>query len=268
MSRINDMSVSSRFVDLQDIEKNGGATFKLQDKSVTENGVVIADPTYDGLSKVDVDVQGGGGSDLENNKEATIDASTYTDPVEVLPSEGKDGMKKATITVNNIPEIEANKAQTIDVSTYTEPVEVTPTQGKDGMAKATVTLNNIPSGGGAPSMSSPMCLCFVDEEIGGHYIGVLANGTIAQSTSDIPNIKWFVNVEGSGSSRASYTSSQDDLADVFNDYSQFINLYTTRGCTITINGTTVSITNEYETLTLTLSDNIPLMLFVGINPTS
>lgn len=61
MSRINDMSVSSRCIDLQDIEKNGGATFKLQDKSVTENGVVIADPTYDGLSKVDVDVQGGGG---------------------------------------------------------------------------------------------------------------------------------------------------------------------------------------------------------------
>ena len=62
MSRINDMSVSSRFVDLRDIEKNGGATFKLQDKSVTENGTVVADPTYDGLSKVDVNVSGGSSS--------------------------------------------------------------------------------------------------------------------------------------------------------------------------------------------------------------
>lgn len=43
------------------------------------------------------------GADLENNKAATIDASTYTSPVEVTPSEGKDGMKKATITLSNIP---------------------------------------------------------------------------------------------------------------------------------------------------------------------
>ena len=43
------------------------------------------------------------GGDLEDNKAATIDASTYTSPVEVTPSEGKDGMKKATITVSNIP---------------------------------------------------------------------------------------------------------------------------------------------------------------------
>ena len=102
MSRINDMSVSSRFLDLQDIEKNGGATFKLQDKSVTENGVVIADPTYDGLSKVDVGVQG---ADLENNKTATIDVSTYTEPVQITPTKGKDGMVKATVTLTNIPEL-------------------------------------------------------------------------------------------------------------------------------------------------------------------
>ena len=43
------------------------------------------------------------GADLEDNKAATINASTYTEPVEVTPSEGKDGMKKATITLTNIP---------------------------------------------------------------------------------------------------------------------------------------------------------------------
>lgn len=43
------------------------------------------------------------GSDLEDNKTATIDVSTYTEPVEIEPSEGKDGMKKATVTLSNIP---------------------------------------------------------------------------------------------------------------------------------------------------------------------
>ena len=44
-----------------------------------------------------------GGAKLENNKAATINVSTYTQPVEVTPSSGKDGMKKATITLSNIP---------------------------------------------------------------------------------------------------------------------------------------------------------------------
>lgn len=43
------------------------------------------------------------GADLENNKTATIDVSTYTEPVEVTPTAGKDGMKKATVTLSNIP---------------------------------------------------------------------------------------------------------------------------------------------------------------------
>jgi hypothetical protein len=46
---------------------------------------------------------GGGGSDLEDNKEETIDVSTYTEPVEITPTEGKDGMKKVTVTLSNIP---------------------------------------------------------------------------------------------------------------------------------------------------------------------
>lgn len=43
------------------------------------------------------------GADLENNKAATINVSTYTEPVVINPTSGKDGMKKATITLSNIP---------------------------------------------------------------------------------------------------------------------------------------------------------------------
>lgn len=46
---------------------------------------------------------GGGSADLENNHQTTIDVSTYTEPVEVLPTSGKDGMKKNTVTLTNIP---------------------------------------------------------------------------------------------------------------------------------------------------------------------
>lgn len=87
-------------------------------------------------------------ADLDDNKTATINVSTYTEPVEIEPSDGKDGMKKATVTLSNIPAVESNKAYTIDVSTYTEPIEITPTEGKDGMAKVTITLSNIPESGG------------------------------------------------------------------------------------------------------------------------
>lgn len=52
---------------------------------------------------IDENPGSGGGADLEDNKEATIDVSTYTEPVEVTPAQGKDGMKKATITLSNIP---------------------------------------------------------------------------------------------------------------------------------------------------------------------
>lgn len=46
---------------------------------------------------------GGGSADLEDNHQTTIDVSTYTQPVEVTPTSGKDGMKKNTVTLSNIP---------------------------------------------------------------------------------------------------------------------------------------------------------------------
>lgn len=120
--------------------------------------------------------------ELEDNKTATI-TSNGTSAIE--PTEGKDAMKKVTVTVAvptkeeqaksvNIttngetvvePDsgktlssvtvvtaveggsvLDTNVAETIDVSQYTEPVVINPTSGKDGMIKATVTLSNIPSG--------------------------------------------------------------------------------------------------------------------------
>lgn len=42
-------------------------------------------------------------ADLENNHAQTIDVSAYTGPVEVTPTSPKTGMKKATITLSNIP---------------------------------------------------------------------------------------------------------------------------------------------------------------------
>lgn len=40
---------------------------------------------------------------LDDNKTASINASTYTQPVEITPTSGNEGMKKCTITLTNIP---------------------------------------------------------------------------------------------------------------------------------------------------------------------
>ncbi len=41
---------------------------------------------------------------LENNHTETIDVSAYTEPIVIEPASGKDGMKKVTITLSNIPQ--------------------------------------------------------------------------------------------------------------------------------------------------------------------
>lgn len=48
-------------------------------------------------------IEQGASAKLDNNKAATIDVSTYTEPVVITPTSGKDGMKKATVTLSNIP---------------------------------------------------------------------------------------------------------------------------------------------------------------------
>lgn len=41
---------------------------------------------------------------IETSKSVTIDVSEYTEPIEITPTAGKDGMAKVIITLENIPE--------------------------------------------------------------------------------------------------------------------------------------------------------------------
>lgn len=41
---------------------------------------------------------------IETSKAVTIDVSEYTEPIEITPTAGKDGMAKVVITLSNIPE--------------------------------------------------------------------------------------------------------------------------------------------------------------------
>lgn len=81
------------------VEGGGSGDITVEALSATENKVYTA-PEGKAYSPVTVNVPT---PSLEDNKTATIDASTYTEPVEITPTEGKDGMKKTTVTVTNIP---------------------------------------------------------------------------------------------------------------------------------------------------------------------
>lgn len=69
---------------------------------------------------------------LESNKEATIDVSSYTEPVEITPTEGKDGMEKATITLTGIV------AGLVAFGTAEGAVYITAIPSADGEVKAYV----------------------------------------------------------------------------------------------------------------------------------
>lgn len=44
----------------------------------------------------------GGEADLEENHASTVNASTYSQPIEITPADGKDGMEKVTLTLTNV----------------------------------------------------------------------------------------------------------------------------------------------------------------------
>lgn len=82
-------------------------------------------------------------AELENNKAATIDVSAYTEPVEVSPSEGYDGMKKTTVTLSNIPEAKEEQTKSVTITTNGDST-VEPDEGKV-LSSVSVTVNVTPS---------------------------------------------------------------------------------------------------------------------------
>lgn len=85
-----------------------GAKQFLKVTGATKADVIFGDCNF---NPKDIAVKGtpsGGGSSvtLEDNKTATINVSTYSSPVEITPTAGNDGMKKAIITLSNIPSSE------------------------------------------------------------------------------------------------------------------------------------------------------------------
>ena len=40
--------------------------------------------------------------EIETSKAVSIDASTYTEPIEIEPTEGKDGMAKVVVTLTGL----------------------------------------------------------------------------------------------------------------------------------------------------------------------
>ena len=146
-------TVGGSYVDFKTLDSghaslNKGFTFSLEGakKFVKIVGCdvavgIVGDCDYD-VKKVSYSAAALTDVDLEDNKSATINVSTYTAPVEVTPTSGKDGMKKATITLSHIPEIEATKEVSINVTEYTEPVEIE-SSTKDGIKKVIVTLTGL-----------------------------------------------------------------------------------------------------------------------------
>jgi hypothetical protein len=100
--------------------------------------VTVASDGSKSLTKL-INEDQAGEADIQDNVSATYTANgTY----EVQPWPNKDGMEKATVTVD-VP-IEEHKDVSIDVSTYSAPVDIEPSSTNVAIEGATVTLTNIP----------------------------------------------------------------------------------------------------------------------------
>jgi len=110
----------------------GGGTQQNIEKAISQSTQYLHDTIQQSVA----------GLTLETNKAVS---TTQNGTLVIEPSDGKDGMEKATVTVAvPLPVHETNKAATIDVSQYSEAVEIEPSANKDVMDKVTVTLSNVP----------------------------------------------------------------------------------------------------------------------------
>lgn len=116
------------------------------------------------------------GADLEDNKTATIDVSTYTEPVEIEPTEGKDGMKKATVTLSNIPAGSSSTAYAWvdnigDVYYYN--FDVAPSDKTDFNTKKTMMIDNLSS---VEVSQNNLSEGFVYEKTSDNEFNIIADG--------------------------------------------------------------------------------------------
>ncbi len=86
-------------IDLGELEIETNRTY-----SITQNGTIVINPSSgnDVMEKVTATVNVAS-AEIEANKAVTIDASSYSAPVEVTPTSPNDAMAKTTVTLTNIP---------------------------------------------------------------------------------------------------------------------------------------------------------------------
>ena len=141
--------------------------------------MLIETSKNENTGKYEVDIKTNGVvAELEANKEVSIDVSNYSEPVEITPSSGKDGMEKTTITLTNISSggggVTVEPLSVTANGTYTAPA---------GKAYSPVTVN-VPSSGGSATLYA--------WKQGGEMFLYLNIDTAPENPADAQNIKYLL----------------------------------------------------------------------------
>lgn len=101
----------------------GALEHKLQEKTIAENGEVVADESYYGLSKVVVAIP---------TTQLNLQEKTTTENGEIIADDGYDGLSKVVVAVP------APRLQGKEILPLTEEQVVTADEGNDGLSSVTV----------------------------------------------------------------------------------------------------------------------------------